>query len=68
MKKNLSREMIIGATLDLIDEKGSSKRVGFSEIAKKLDCDQDRLYDFFDDYNDVLFGAINSIVESMGED
>ena len=67
MNRKLSREKIIEATLNLIDEKGSSK-IGFREIAAKLDCDQERLYDYFNDYNDVLFGAINSIVENMGDD
>lgn len=65
MRKQLSKEKIVEVTLNLIDEKGSSKDVNFREIARNLGCAHTSLYNFFDSYNDILLAAIKSIVERM---
>lgn len=67
-EKKLNKEKIVVTTLDLIDEKGGSKDVNFEMIAAKLGCKQAILYDFFDNYDDILIAAINHIVESIDED
>ena len=53
----LSREIIIASTLDIIDELGSSREIKLREIARRVGCSHVSLYNYFDSFDDLLLCA-----------
>lgn len=64
-RKQLSKEVIIEATLLLIEEKGNISKVNFREIGRSLGCAHTSLYNFFPSYNELLFAAAQTLMARM---
>ncbi len=64
-RKNLTQEVIIAATLKLIEEKGSITTLNFREIARELGCAHTSLYNFFPSYQMLLMEAARTIILDM---
>lgn len=64
-RKNLTREIILAATLKLIEEKGSITNLNFREIARELGCAHTSLYNFFPSYSALLHEAAHTIMLDM---
>lgn len=65
MRNKLSEERILQATLELIDEKGSSTGVNFRGIARRLECAHTSIYNFYSSYMDLQLAALNEIRKRM---
>lgn len=61
----MQKEQIIAATLDLIQEKESSSRVNLREVARVLGCAHTNLYNYFEDFDALLWAALDVAVERM---
>ena len=64
-RRQLSKELIINATLQLIEEKGNINKVNFREIGRSLGCAHTSLYNFFPSYNDLLFDTAQVLMTRM---
>lgn len=64
-RKNLTHEIIIAATLKLIEEKGSISNLNFREIARELGCAHTSIYHFFPSYGDLLYEVAKTIMIDM---
>ena len=64
-RKNLTHEIIIAATLKLIEEKGSISNLNFREIARALGCAHTSIYHFFPSYGDLLHEVAKTIMMDM---
>ena len=64
-RKQLSKDVIIEATLLLIEEKGNSGKVNFREIGRSLGCAHTSLYNFFPSYNELLYTAAQTLMTRM---
>jgi len=61
MRKNLSEQRILQATLELIDENGSSTGVNFRGIARRLGCAHTSIYNFYNSYSELQLEALNEV-------
>jgi AcrR family transcriptional regulator len=66
-KQNLSREIIINKTLELIEEKQSIQKINLRKIAKELNCAHTNLYNYFSNYNDLLWNALAEAIKIMNQ-
>lgn len=61
MKKNhLSREQIIETTLNLINQEQGLHNVNLREIARNLGCAHTNIYNYFQDFNELLWHAVDA--------
>lgn len=65
LDENTTYEELIRITLDLIDKKGSSKNVNLREIAKQLGCAHTNIYNYFENYEDLLWTAMVRVLGLM---
>lgn len=65
LEENKTHDELIGITLDLIDKKGSSKNVNLREIAKLYGCAHTNIYNYFDNYEDLLWSAMERVLDRM---
>ncbi|PLX32077.1 MAG: hypothetical protein C0604_05875 [Clostridiales bacterium] len=65
MRKNLSEQKILQATLELIDEKGSSTGVNFRGIARRLGCAHTSIYNLYNSYSDLQLEALYEVRKRM---
>lgn len=66
-KHNLSKEIIINKTLELIEIKQSIQKINLRKIAKELNCAHTNLYNYFSSYNDLLWNALAQAIKLMNE-
>lgn len=66
-KHNLSKEIIINKTLELIEEKQSIQKINLRKIAKELNCAHTNLYNYFSNYNDLLWNALAQAIKIMNQ-
>ncbi|GAP15870.1 transcriptional regulator [Longilinea arvoryzae] len=56
----MQRADIIQATLELIQEKESASRVNLRAVARALGCAHTNIYNYFDDFDDLLWAALDT--------
>jgi len=66
-KQNLSKEIIINKTLELIEEKQSIQKINLRKIAKELNCAHTNLYNYFSSYNNLLWNALAEAIKIMNQ-
>ena len=66
-KQNISKEIIINKTLELIEEKQSIQKINLRKIAKELNCAHTNLYNYFSSYNDLLWNALAESIKIMNQ-
>ena len=64
-QKKLSKEIIIYATIALIEEKESIHNVNFREIARRLACAHTSLYNFFPSFEALILATGMQIMIDM---
>lgn len=71
MKKNISKELVIETTLNMIRDKNDLKSLNLREIARALGCAHTNLYNYFSSYSDLLWetyiALLNMSVDSLIE-
>ena len=55
MKKNITKEQIVEAALELIKNKSDLRGLNLREIARTIGCAHTNLYNYFPSYNDLLW-------------
>ncbi|MBP8082884.1 MAG: TetR/AcrR family transcriptional regulator [Spirochaetes bacterium] len=65
MIMQLSQEIIITSTLDIIDELGSSRGIKFREIARRVGCSHVSLYNYFNSFDDLLLCAARYAITEL---
>lgn len=65
MKKNLSKEQIIGTVLELLRNRSDIENLNFREIARRLDCAHTNLYNYFSSYNDLLWECHSAVLDNF---
>ena len=60
MTKNISKDQIIDVTLELINAKQSIADVNLRNIARILGCAHTNIYNYFNDFNDVLWQSVEA--------
>lgn len=65
MRKQLSNDKIIEATLQLIANKGSASNVNFREVARFLGCAHTSLYNFYPNYQELLLASAQALIHQM---
>jgi len=66
-KKNISRENIIKTTLDMVQRKNGIQDINLRKIARELNCAHTNLYNYFPNFNDLLWNAMFKATEIMGD-
>jgi AcrR family transcriptional regulator len=56
----MQKETIVQATLELIQEKESASQVNMREVARALGCAHTNIYNYFEDYGDLLWAALDA--------
>lgn len=75
MTKNISKELILQKTLELINEKQGILHLNFREIARVSGCAHTNLYNYFKSFDDLLWEALkktldmifSSVTQEMGK-
>lgn len=67
-RKQLTKESILEATLSLIDEKGSSHALNFREIARRMNCAHQSLYNYYESYVELQQLALKTTAERIRAD
>jgi|GEM_PF-571260 len=65
MKKGISKGQIVEAVLELADKRQNMRSAGFRDIARRLGCAHTNLYNYFDSYDSLLWGAKEEIVRRL---
>lgn len=63
--KNITKEQIIETTLALINEKSGIQSVNFREIARKMNCAHTNLYNYFTDFDDLIWNAVEAALFNL---
>lgn len=58
MASKITKELIIDTTLDLINDKEGIYHVNLREIARKLGCAHTNLYNYFNNFEEILWQAL----------
>ena len=64
-KKDVSKEIIIETTLRLIEENGGIKDVNLRGIAKEIGCAHTNLYNYFNNFNEIIWESLGWILIRM---
>jgi AcrR family transcriptional regulator len=62
---NATAERLIDVTLDLIDERGSSRGVNLREIAKRAGCAHTNAYNYFNSLEELFWYALAWLLKRM---
>ncbi len=65
MTKNISKELILQKTLELINEKQGILHLNFREIARVSGCAHTNLYNYFESFDDLLWEALKTTLDRM---
>lgn len=65
MTKNISKELILQKTLELINEKQGILHLNFREIARVSGCAHTNLYNYFKSFDDLLWEALKTTLDKM---
>lgn len=61
------KTLIYNAVLDIIKERGFSSKIRISDIADKANIGKGTVYEYFDNKDEILAGAIISFIDKMME-
>lgn len=65
--KQITPQKIVDTTLHAIDELGDYESVNMREIARRLGCAHTNLYNYFPDFDTLLWKTLESILKRMRE-
>lgn len=65
MKKNISKEQIIGTVLELLRNNSDIDKLNFREISRTLGCAHTNLYNYFHTYSDLLWESHSAILNNF---
>lgn len=68
LDSNAMSERIIQVTLDLIEENGGLQGVNLRQIARRAECAHTNIYNYFADFNDLLWEVYFRISSRMWQD
>lgn len=66
-RKGLSRERILSAYLELLDEPDSSDPANFRGLAARLGCAHTNLYNFFPDWDTLRWAGAGEVLDMTAE-
>lgn len=64
-KKEISKELIINTTLQLIEKTGGIKDVNLRGIAKEIGCAHTNLYNYFSNFDEIIWESLGYILLKM---
>lgn len=64
-KKHVSKEIILEATLSLIDKNEGIKNVTLRDIAKKIGCAHTNLYNYFSSLDEIFWESLGQVLLMM---
>ena len=67
LSKGLSADRFIDATLELIAEEGGSIGVNLRAVSRRLGCAHTNVYNYFDSYGELLWGAFRRSLRVYGQ-
>jgi len=65
MRKNITREQVISATLDLIELKQGRESLTIREISKSLGCSHPNIYNYYPSLDYLLWDVLEAVLERM---
>jgi AcrR family transcriptional regulator len=65
MKGEINRERIVGAALDLIEERGGSHSVSLREVSRRIGCSAPNIYNYFSDFASLLNAVHRHIIDDL---
>jgi len=66
-EKNITREQIISATLNLIEQKQGREGLTIREISRNLGCSHPNIYNYYSSLDNLLWDVLELILETMME-
>ena len=66
-KKTISQEKIIKTTLEMVQRKNGIRDINLRKFARELGCAHTNLYNYFPNFNELMWNAMFKATELMGE-